>query len=141
MVNTFSLVCRGNKPVPLQDIPEDQPQQELCQICVAGYLQSVPPRAQAAAATDDAKDPNDPQPGPSRGHAAAAHQLREGPVDDWTGVGFTKIRKQCKFCTDKKTKTFKYTCASSKCNHQNVCLIHSKLVCKTCWTTTDHGFE
>ena len=67
--------------------------------------------------------------------------LREGPTDNWTGVAFTTIKKQCKFCPSKKTKTFKYTCASSKCQHQNVCLIHSKLVCKTCWTTTDHGFE
>ena len=60
MVNTFSLVRRGSEPVPLQDIPEDQPQQEARQIRVAVYLQSVPPRAQAAAAADDADDPDDP---------------------------------------------------------------------------------
>ena len=137
MVNTFNLVHRDNEPVPLQAIPDQpQPQQEFRQIRVAGYIQSVP---QAAAAADD-DNPDDPQPGTSRGRAAAGtsrgraaapQQLREGPIDNWTGVAFTKIRKQCKFCTSKKTKSYKYTCASSKCDHQNVCLIHSKLVCKT----------
>ena len=73
MVNTFNLGRRINEPVPLQAIPDQpQPQQEFRQIRVAGYIQSVP---QAAAAADDDEDPNDPQPGPSRGHAAATHQL------------------------------------------------------------------
>ena len=144
MVNTFNLVCRVNEPVPLQAIPDQpQPQQEFRQIRVAGYIQSVP---QAAAAADD-DNPDDLQPGTSRGGrtlrglAAASQHLREGPTDNWTGVAFTTIKKQCKFCPSKKTKTFKYTCASSKCQHQNVCLIHSKLVCKDCWTSTDHGFK
>ena len=68
--------------------------------------------------------------------------LRDSPpVGNWTGTGFTEGRIQCKYCDPKKTKTFRYTCSSSQCGHQNVCMTHAKVICKSCWLSIKHEFH
>ena len=113
---------------------------------VFGYLQRVPeiepqPGPSGAQARAAAPQP-EPRPGPSGAQAAAPLQLPgAGHQDGWRRVQLIEKRKTCKFCPKDKTNTFKYQCSSSKCNNQNVCLPHSKLICKYCWETTVHGFE
>ena len=142
LVKTFDLVPRRKeRSLHLQSIPGDQLQPGAL-IRVAGYLQPQPGPSGAQAHAAAAAPQPEPQPGPSGAQAAAPLQLPEARCQNgWTGVQFTVKRKTCKFCPKDKTNTFKCQCSSSKCNHQNVCLPHSKLICKYCWETTDHGFE
>ena len=91
---------------------------------------------------------DDDHQGPARRGRRRGCNLRERtelqddpPMGDWTGTGFTTGRVQCKYCDPKKTKTFKYTCSSSKCGHQNVCPTHAKMICKSCWLSIKHEFH